>query len=164
MDIFYDNRTNRNVTKVKTLIKKSLDEVLTYEGCNKDIEVSISFVTDAEIKKLNKNYRGKNKSTDVLSFPMIDYNKGMFFKDLLDYEITEQKEEGGGLINLGDIVVSLDTIERQAKDFNNTFEKELCLMVIHSMLHLMGYDHMVKNEEKVMFAKQEEILSKVKVN
>lgn len=162
MNIYYDNRTSDDITKVKTLIKKSLTKVIDYEECFSDVEVSVSFVTDSEIKELNKNYRGKNKSTDVLSFPMIEYNKGMFFKDMLDYEIEEEKDLSTGLVNLGDIVVSLDTIKRQARDFNNTFEKELCLMVIHSMLHLMGYDHMIKSEEKVMFGKQEEILSKIK--
>ncbi|MCQ2979091.1 MAG: rRNA maturation RNase YbeY [Clostridia bacterium] len=162
MEIYYDNRTKENVTSIKKLIKKSLGEVIKEEQCFSDVEVSVSFVTDEEIKELNNNFRGKNKSTDVLSFPMIDYNKGMFFKDMLDYEIEESKDLTSGNINLGDIVVSLDTIKRQAVDFNNTFEKELCLMVIHSMLHLMGYDHMVKCEEKVMFKKQEDILSKVK--
>lgn len=162
MKIYYDNRTKEKVTTLKKLLEKALGEVIKEEDCFSDVMLSLSFVTDEEIKELNNNFRGKNKATDVLSFPMIEYNKGMFFKDLLDSEIEEEKDVATGLINLGDIVVSLDTIKRQAKDFNNTFEKELCLMVIHSMLHLMGYDHMVKSEEKVMFAKQELILSKVK--
>lgn len=162
MKIYYDNRTDEKVTDLKPLLRKALNEVLKEEKCNKDIELSISFVTDEEIKELNKMHRNKNKATDVLSFPMLEYNEGEFFKDLSSVRIEEERDMTTCFVNLGDIVVSLETIKRQAKEFHTTFKKELCLMVIHSMLHLMGYDHIKKCDEKIMFSKQEEILSKVK--
>lgn len=162
MKIYYDNRTNEKVVPLKKLLRKALTEVVKEEKAYKGVELSLSFVTDEEIKTLNKEYRNKNKSTDVLSFPMLNYDKGKFFCDLDQEEINSLLDNTTGLLNLGDIVVSLDTIKRQAKEFHNTFEKELSLMVIHSMLHLMGYDHMKKSEEKIMFNKQETILKNVK--
>lgn len=161
MKIFYDNRTKERILPLKTLIRKSLEEVLKEENSYKNVEVSISFVTNDEIKEINNEFRNKNSATDVLSFPMIEYEANKFFKDLSKEELEESKDIVTGKVNLGDIVISLETIRRQAKDFNNSFEKELCLMVIHSMLHLMGYDHMIKKEEKVMFGKQDKILERV---
>lgn len=162
MKIYYDNRTDEKIVPLKKLIRLALTETLKFEGAYKDVEVSLSFVTDEEIKEINKSYRGKNKSTDVLSFPMINYMHEEFFRDLTKEELENERDLVSGKVNLGDIVVSLDTIRRQAKDFKNTFEKELTLMVIHSMLHLMGYDHVNnKKEEKRMFGKQELILERV---
>lgn len=161
MKIFYDNRTNEKILSLKTLIKTSLNEVLSEENAYKNVELSISFVTDEEIRDINNEFRNKNSATDVLSFPMIEYEKGRYFKDLSKEELEEAKDIVTGKVNLGDIVISIETIRKQAKRFNNSFERELCLMVIHSMLHLMGYDHMIKNEEKVMFGKQEKILERV---
>ena len=161
MKIFYDNRTNEKILPLKSLIRKSLNEVLKEEESFKNVELSISFVTNEEIKEINNEFRNKNSATDVLSFPMIEYEEGRFFKDLSKEELESAKDIVTNKVNLGDIVVSLETIREQAKRFNNSFEKELCLMVIHSMLHLMGYDHMIKKEEKVMFGKQEKILERV---
>lgn len=161
MEIYYDNRTKENISIYKKDIQKALELTLKEEKIDKKIEVNISFVTDEEIKKINKKFRKKDKTTDVLSFPMIDYENGKTYKDMSKSELEQYKNLNTKLVSVGDIVVSIDTIRKQAKEFNNTIRKELLLMVIHSMLHLLGYDHMITEEEKVMFKKQEEILERL---
>jgi len=161
MKIYFDNRTTSDVDKLMLIVEKSIKETISEENCIQDIEVSVSFVTDDEIRKLNLEYREKDSATDVLSFPMNDFESGKYLKDYDYEELIDLENPETKMIQVGDIVVSLETIERQAKEYNNEFEKELSLMVIHSMLHLMGYDHIEKEEEKIMFDKQEKICGKI---
>ena len=105
----------------------------------KNSEVSITLVNDAEIKKINKKYRGINKPTNVLSFELDD--------DVL----------------LGDIFISLDTVRREAKSENISVAEHTAHMIVHGVLHLLGYDHMKEEDEKVMFSLQEEILNEMGV-
>ncbi|HOT21224.1 MAG TPA: rRNA maturation RNase YbeY, partial [Sedimentibacter sp.] len=124
-------------------IKNAVDAVLAEEGLHGDFEVSVSFVTNEEIKELNREYRNVDSETDVLSFPM--------------------DEVFDGVTILGDIVISTQKIIEQANDFNHSLEREMCYLTVHSMLHLLGYDHMNKEEKNKMRAKEKEIMKKLKI-
>ena len=124
----------------KTALRRAITKTLEEEGFQGRGEVSVSLVSPEEIRQLNSLYRGVDRETDVLSFPL------------------EEEESFGGITYLGDIIVCPKVIFSQAKDFGTTYRQEFCLMVIHSTLHLLGWDHMEENEKKEMFEKQEKIL------
>ncbi len=128
------------------LIEQVVDATLKYENILFDIEVSVTVVDNEEIKELNGKHRDKDCATDVLSFPMYT-NFGMF------------KPED--MVLLGDIVLSLEKAVEQAKSYNHSIKREVGFLVAHSMLHLLGYDHLVEDEEKIMIKKQEDILNSI---
>lgn len=111
--------------------------------------VTITLTTPEEIRKINKMYRNIDKATDVLSFPM-------FEKDELDKKIEKQDFEHEDV--LGDIVISIEKVEEQAKEYGHSFERELSYMVVHGFYHIMGYDHIEEEDKKVMRQKEEETL------
>lgn len=113
-----------------------------------EAEVSVTFVTNAIIQEMNKEYRGKDTPTDVISFAMEELGEG-------EQAIVGSEEPR----MLGDIVISLDRTKEQAVDYGHSFERELGFLAVHGFLHLLGYDHMDAEEEKEMFARQEEILA-----
>ena len=111
--------------------------------------VTITLTTPEEIRKINKKYRNIDKSTDVLSFPM-------FEKDELEQKIKNKDFENEDV--LGDIVISIEKVQEQAKEFGHGFERELSYMVVHGFYHIMGYDHIVEKDKKIMRQKEEQIL------
>lgn len=111
-------------------------------------EVSVTFVTNDAIQAINKEYRGKDVPTDVISFAMEEMGEG-------ELEIVGALEPRV----LGDIIISLDRTKEQAADYGHSFERELGFLAVHGFLHLLGYDHMNEAGEKEMFGKQEAILS-----
>ena len=120
---------------------------LTQEELGEGTEVSISFIDDEEMAELNGRYRGKEGPTDVLSFEC---------DGLDDEELFEDGESE--VFELGDIVIAPDVAERQSKDFGTSFEEEISLLLVHGLLHLCGYDHIVDEEAEVMEAREAEIL------
>jgi len=123
-------------------------EVIRSEGYDEKAEVSIVFVDDAYIRGLNKQYRGIDRPTDVLSFAMREGEPILGVED----EII-----------LGDVVISLQAAERQAKKYGHSFRREAAYLAVHGILHLLGYDHRGKEEKNVMRDKEEEILSALNV-
>lgn len=123
------------------------------EGVKFDNEVSVTFVSDEDIRLMNREYRDIDKTTDVLSFPM--YEKA-------DLEL-ENKRQTEYIRQLGDIVISVDKAKKQAEEFGHGLKREICYLACHSMFHLMGYDHMTEEEKTVMRQKEEEIMSKLKI-
>lgn len=142
MEIIYENETEYDVDY--SLIEKTAGAALKYEHFTDNTEISVTVVSLDDIRKINLEHRGIDRPTDVLSFPLIDF--------------TRDKLKDGEKVYLGDIVLCYDKVLSQAKEYGHSVERELAFLTAHSMLHLMGYDHMVPDEEKVMFAKQEEIL------
>jgi len=130
--IFSDNKYEINAELLDT-IRAVLEAAARMEGSAENSELSVTFVNDEEIRKLNAKFRGKDEPTDVLSFPM-----------------------GGEL--LGDIVINADAAVRQAREYGHSLRRELAFLAAHSMLHLLGFDHKDKAEEDEMCEKQEEIL------
>ena len=125
-------------------IEKTIETVLKSEKCEGNYEVSVSFVTNEEIKELNREYRNVDSETDVLSFPMDD--------DGFD-----------GMIILGDIVLSTQKIIEQANDFGHSLEREMLYLTVHSMLHLLGYDHMNSEEKEEMRQREKEIMKELQI-
>ena len=114
-------------------------------------------VDDETIRQINSDFRGIDSPTDVLSFPSIEYSKGRTAKDCLK-RLLREKDPETRLIHYGDFAISLPTAIRQSKEYGHSLSRELCYLTAHSLFHLMGYDHMVESDKKVMRAKEEEAL------
>ncbi len=138
--------------KLKDIINTAVEKSLEHEGFEIPSETSIVLTDDNGIHQLNKQYRDVDKPTDVLSFPILDILKGQINQDSGD--IDKDKE----LILLGDIVISLETVKRQAEEYGHSFNRELAFLTTHGMFHLLGYDHMNEADEKEMLEKQEKVL------
>lgn len=149
MEIILDNRQDK-IKVSEGLLGKINDiivETLYYEGYDDNYEVSLSFVDNEEIHELNREYRGVDRATDVLSFPLLT--------DDFDVEIEEE--------SLGDIVISLERALEQSEEYNHSFEREVCFLVCHSMFHLLGYDHDTEENTKDMRKREENVLNKLNI-
>ncbi len=136
----------------RTVIEKALE----YEGCPFEAEVNLLLTTDEEIHTMNREFRQIDAPTDVLSFPMLEYQNPGDFSGFEEEEDSFDPESGELL--LGDIVISKDKVLRQAEEYGHSRERELGFLVAHSMLHLIGYDHMEEEERAIMEQRQREIL------
>ena len=125
------------------------------------LEVAIKFVSEKEMKRINNDYRGINKVTDVLSFPATDLKVGEILD--LDDEDALYLETDSGLIHFGDMAICMVQLKRQAKEYGVTVEQELKKLVIHSMLHFMGYDHIKDSDYEIMNKKEIVLDSLIKV-
>lgn len=130
----------------------------------KNIEINYIFCSPLEIKKINRENRGVNKVTDVLSFPMLDANGGTLEVALNNNEFKDDVNPETGNIMLGDICVCFRRIKKQAKMYKNSLERELMYMSCHGLLHLLGYDHYEEEDKKLMRAKEELILHQFKIS
>ncbi len=125
--------------------------VLQMEECNFDAEISFTITDNEGIREINRDYRDIDRATDVLSFPMLEFG---------DEEIDAEFETENGMVVLGDIVISIERAEEQAKELNHSLRRELAFLVAHSMLHLLGYDHVDNPEgERIMIKKQNTVLN-----
>ncbi|MHB8064280.1 MAG: rRNA maturation RNase YbeY [Ruminiclostridium sp.] len=140
---------------INILIKKTIDLCMKSEKLIKAFEVSVVIVDDEEIRAINKEHRDIDKSTDVLSFPMVEFVKGEIISDEGDYDMDLNE------LMLGDIIVSAETAKRQALEYGHSFEREIAFLTAHSCFHLLGYDHIEEGEEKLMVNKQEGILKEM---
>ncbi|WP_341877124.1 rRNA maturation RNase YbeY [Defluviitalea saccharophila] len=164
MKIWMENNTSFQLSeKMNQLIEEIIVQALKEENYPLNVEVSITFVDNNEIQAINKEYRNIDQPTDVLSFPLLEFedsvigdNDSFSLEDLEEYLNPET-----GDLMLGDIIISIDKAIEQAKEYNHSLEREIGFLVSHSMFHLMGYDHMEEDEEKVMFEKQEKVLQTV---
>ena len=142
------------------IINTVVKEALIVEGCPYEIELNVIITNNEEIKKLNVEYRGIDKPTDVLSFPLLDYAEIGDFKTVVDHMPEYFNIDTKELV-LGDVIISIEKVYEQAEEYGHSKERELGFLVAHSMLHLFGYDHMEPEEEEEMKRKQEIILSEV---
>ena len=141
------------VTKaVRDLIKGAAETTLKFFDLTDNVEISVMLTDNEEIRTLNKLHRNIDRATDVLSFPMFEYDEAGNIQE----EFAELNETGE--VCLGDIVISLERAAEQAEEYGHSYEREIGFLTVHSMLHLLGYDHMTPEEEKEMFGYQEEIL------
>lgn len=137
---------------INELIEQTIKLCMKSEGLDKAYEVSVLIVDDEEIREINSEHRDIDKSTDVLSFPMAEFENGELISDEGDYDLEL------GELMLGDIIISAETAKRQAEEYGHSFEREIAFLTAHSCFHLLGYDHMEEEEEKIMIDKQENIL------
>ncbi len=142
-------------------IKKVLEAGLEYLGQpTGQLEVSLSFVGEDEIRELNKEYRDTDKVTDVLSFPTVD-NPERGVIDLASHASDLNPETW--LLNLGDIIICLSRAKQQAKEYGHSLKREVAFLSLHSLLHLLGYDHMNQADEEQMTAVQNAVLDKLNI-
>lgn len=131
--------------KLRGLIKRSINAALKYMKLETEAEVSVTFTDNEKIHILNREYRNVDRETDVLSFPL-------------------DESDGDGVTVLGDIVLSLEKCASQAKEYGHSFEREVSFLTVHSVLHLLGYDHVTsKEDEKEMFSLQDEIMKTIRI-
>lgn len=139
------------------IIRDVVLSVLDYEGCPYEVEVNVVVTDNQEIQAMNRQYRGIDAPTDVLSFPMLEFTAPSDFSHVEEtYEDCFNPESGE--LMLGDIILSVDKIREQAESYGHSQTRELAFLVAHSMLHLCGYDHEDEREREEMERKQREIL------
>lgn len=145
-----------------TYIKRVILAALDYVKCPYEAEISVLFTYNAGILEMNLDFRGISHPTDVLSFPMVEYKAAGSF-DNLEEEQPECFHPETGELLLGDIVLSCEKIKEQAKEYGHSELRELCFLVAHSVLHLIGFDHMEEEERRQMEQMQEEILTNLEI-
>ena len=169
MTIYIENEAAKQLDfEFKQIIEKVVTECIAYEKCPYEAEINILLTNDNEIKEINKEFRGIDKPTDVLSFPAIDFTAGN--SPAIDFNIANLGEAGSEYFNpetgeliLGDIVISVDRAGAQAEEYGHSIIREIAFLTAHSMFHLMGYDHMTDEEREVMEEKQEEVLKRLEI-
>ena len=140
--IYFDDGLESVGYSVKILVRRAIEATLAYEGFDKDTEVSVSFTDNDGIQAINRLYREIDAPTDVLSFPMLDFD---------DMENT----------SIGDIVISLERAAEQAEEFGHSFAREVAFLCVHSTLHLLGYDHMNEVDDNDMRERQRQIMKRM---
>ena len=149
--VIIDNQQNvmKIPTGVRMLVRRCCKAVLANEGFTDSAEISVTFVDDEKIHELNKQYRNMDKSTDVLSFPMGENG---------EYDVNLDT----GAKVLGDIIISIEHAYAQAEKYGHTLQREIGFLTVHSLLHLLGYDHENGGEEeRIMRTKEEQVLEKM---
>lgn len=149
--------------ELKKQIEAVIDFALKEEEVNQNYEISVLLVDNEEIKRINKEHRNIDKVTDVLSFPMLDYQKGNVFREVYkDFSFDKTFLDGENLV-LGDIVLSMEKAREQSEEYGHSFFREVFYLIIHSVLHLLGYDHMTEEEKTLMRLREEQILEKLNI-
>lgn len=145
--VLFDNRQDFMEIKEENMkaIEKAIEATIEVEQAEGNFEVSVSFVTNKEIRELNKIYRNVDSDTDVLSFPMDD------------------EEDPEGVIMLGDVILSTQKIIEQAQYFGHSLEREMIYLTVHSMLHLLGYDHMTDDEKEEMRDREKAVMKSLQL-
>ncbi len=130
MDIYINNNTEKSINGFEEIIQNIIQNVTKEENLQQSVEICVTIVDNNEIREINKKFRGIDKATDVLSFPL----------------------------PIGDIIIAYDKIYEQAAEYGHSPERELAFLTAHGILHVLGYDHLNNEDEKIMFSKQESTL------
>ncbi|SDB09143.1 rRNA maturation RNase YbeY [Eubacterium oxidoreducens] len=146
----------------KQLADRVIEACIDYVNFPFEAEVNILLVDDKMIQEINAKQRNIDKATDVLSFPMLDYEQAGDFSKIEENSDNFHPETGECL--LGDIVISVDKVLKQAQNYGHSAKREYAFLITHSMFHLFGYDHMTSKEEEIMFAKQASVLKMLQIN
>ena len=149
------------------LLQQSVEAALRFEHIETPVEVSLSIVSLEAIHEMNRDYRQVDRETDVLSFPLLSFPETPRLETPAAQDLEDAAEEEANLdpdtgeVVLGDVVLCLDKAKSQAQEYGHSLKREMAFLTVHSMLHLLGYDHMAPEEEKVMFDKQKAILDEM---
>ncbi|MDE6221756.1 MAG: rRNA maturation RNase YbeY [Lachnospiraceae bacterium] len=161
MTFYVERETDRALPfDVEEVAGKVIVEALDYESCPYEVSVNVLLTDNEGIHELNRQYREIDQSTDVLSFPNVDYENPADFSAIED-RIEDYFDPENGELCLGDIVISVDKVYEQSQEYGHSVKREYAFLIAHSMLHLLGYDHMEAEEAEVMERKQEEILDRL---
>ena len=153
LKLYFSNEQNKIKIsfRMRRLITKAVSEALKQEKFEYPAEISVSFIDNEAIHNLNLQYREKDKPTDVLSFPI--YEKE---------ELEDGSAFDGHAVTLGDIIISAEQAKAQSEEYGHSLEREICFLSVHSVLHLLGYDHETSEEDdRYMKQKQEDVLIKI---
>ena len=164
VSIIYSDDKNKLSEEIRKLMQAAADEAFAFEFENEisdagisstdiDAEISVTIVEDEEIQALNRDYRGNDKVTDVLSFPQFE-SRDELAEDLMN-------DEEGCVSLAGDVVISYDQAARQAEEYGTGLTRELVYLFVHSIFHLFGYDHEDEEERRIMRTKEEGVISKI---
>ena len=159
MTILVENEAERKLDfDYEEVIEAVINKTLETENCPYETEVNVLLTGNGEIHTANKEFRGIDRPTDVLSFPMVDYEFPSDFSFVNKNPESYLNPETDELL-LGDIMISVDKVYEQANEYGHSRKREFAFLIAHSMLHLLGYDHVDEAERKVMEEKQEAILN-----
>lgn len=140
--------------------KSIIEQALDYLKCPYEVQLNLTLTDNEGIHAINKEYRQIDRPTDVLSFPLVDYSEPNVFPDNLEEMAEDYFDLDTGELMLGDIIISVEKCKEQAKEYGHSELREYSFLIVHSILHLFGYDHMEDDERLVMEEKQREILDK----
>lgn len=143
---------------IKNKIKKIFNSAVSHLNFG-GFSVNLKLCSLSEIRELNNKFRNIDKETDVLSFPNLNFVD----KKIDTKTLSEELDQDTGLVSLGDIVICKEIAKRQAKEYGHSYKREICFLALHGLLHLIGYDHEIKEQEEEMMAKAESILKEHKV-
>lgn len=161
MTSYVENETEVSFAfDIKGILDAIMLQVLDMENCPYEAQVNLLLTDDEGIRAYNREYRNIDNPTDVLSFPMIDFEAEADFSIVEEDEAAYFEPDSGELM-LGDIIISVDKVKEQAQKFGHSQKREFAFLTAHSLLHLCGYDHMTEEEAKVMEEKQEAVLSRL---
>ena len=166
INIIYSDESAHLTTEICNLLQQAANETLNLEFKEElaalglaledlETEIGVTVVDDEEIRGLNRDYRGNDKVTDVLSFPQFEGHE-----DLLD-DLIYSAEDEGSVSLVGDVVICFDQAARQAEEYGTGMTREMLYLFVHSVMHLFGYDHMEEGEKKIMRAREEKVLSEI---
>lgn len=162
MTLFFEEEGDLSLPlSCEELASRVIEASLDYVECPYDVEVNLLLTMNQEIHQMNMEFRQIDRPTDVLSFPMVDYEEAGNF-DFLEESDEYFHPESGELI-LGDIVISKEKVIAQAEEYGHSIEREYAFLIAHSMLHLFGFDHMEEDERIEMEAKQKDILENLNI-
>lgn len=156
VDIILENEQDKEeiTSEIRQAVERVCEIALKTEECDFDAQISITFVDNETIREINRSQRNINSATDVLSFPMLEFDENGVAD--IEYEMD------GDMVVLGDIVISAQRAREQAEEYGHSLVREIAFLTAHSMLHLLGYDHVgSKDDEEIMCEKQENILNTV---
>ena len=146
-----------NNPKLAAMLRRTVKAALSAEGVACDCEVNILLTDDEGIREVNRDMREIDRATDVLSFPMFDLVPG-------EHPDEYDADPDTGLVPLGDMCISVERAQAQAQEYGHSFDREICYLCVHSVLHLLGYDHLDEGEMKrQMRSREEEIMSQLKL-
>ncbi|AOZ96518.1 probable rRNA maturation factor [Butyrivibrio hungatei DSM 14810] len=161
--VFYvDNEVSASFDfDIEEIAKKVSQAVLDSEGCTHEVEISLIITDDEGIHEMNRDFRGIDRPTDVLSFPNVSYDEPGDFSVMDGEQNVDLLNPDTGNIIFGDIVINEARVRSQAVEYGHSEMREFAFLVAHSMLHLCGYDHMEEDEAAVMEKKQKDVLDKL---
>lgn len=154
-----DNRQNKIQVgdDIAALIEKAIKSSLDYESFNKPVEISMIITDNHGIQEINRQYRNIDSPTDILSFPMLDFDEDYDYEGEVETGIEDVNPESGEVV-LGDIVLSIEKAFEQAEEYGHSLYREIAFLIVHSVLHLLGYDHIEEKDRLIMREKEEAIL------
>ncbi|MBO5207891.1 MAG: rRNA maturation RNase YbeY [Lachnospiraceae bacterium] len=162
MTSYVENETKKEFPfDVQEILEKIADTVLEMEKCPYEVCINLLLTDNEGIRAYNKECRDIDRATDVLSFPNIDYEKEGDFSIIEEMDEADCFDPDSGELLLGDIIISVEKVEEQAKEYGHSELREFAFLTAHSMFHLCGYDHMEADEAVVMEQKQEAVLSQL---